>query len=74
MSEFEIKYLKEVLTNLKIIRNDLEYKYKIDEIIEMLSEFIRVLIKRTKDGIYTDKGFVPFCDIKYIDIIGEVKE
>ena len=27
MSEFEIKYLKEVLTNLKIIRNDLEYKY-----------------------------------------------
>ena len=41
MSEFEIKYLKEVLANLKIIRNDLEYKYKIDEIIEMLSEFIK---------------------------------
>lgn len=41
MSEFEIKYLKEVLTNLKIIRNDLEYKYKINEIIEMLSEFIK---------------------------------
>ena len=37
-------------------------------------EFIRVLIKRTKDGIYTDKGFVPFCDIEYIDIIGDVKE
>ena len=37
-------------------------------------EFIRVLIKRTKDGIYTDKGFIPFCDIEYIDIIGEVKE
>lgn len=37
-------------------------------------EFIRVLIKRRKEGIYTDKGFVPFCDIKYIDIIGEVKE
>ena len=37
-------------------------------------EFIRVLIKRTKEGIYTDKGFVPFCDIEYIDIIGEVKE
>ena len=36
-------------------------------------EFIRVLIKRTKDGIYTDKGFVPFSDIQYIDIIGEVK-
>ena len=41
MSEFEIKYLKEVLNNLKIIRNDLEYKYKINEIIEMLSEFIK---------------------------------
>ena len=37
-------------------------------------EFIRVLIKKTKEGIYTDNGFVPFCDIKYIDIIGEVKE
>ena len=41
MSKFEIKYLKEVLSNLKIIRNDLEYKYKINEIIEMLSEFIK---------------------------------
>ena len=41
MSEFEIKYLKEVLTNLKIIKNCLEYKYKINEIIEMLSEFIK---------------------------------
>ena len=41
MSEFEIKYLKEVLSNLKIIRNDLEYKYKINEIIEMLSELIK---------------------------------
>lgn len=37
-------------------------------------EFIRVLIKKTKEGIYTDKGFIPFCDIEYIDIIGEVKE
>ena len=41
MSEFEIKYLKEVLSNLKIIRNNLEYKYTMDEIIEMLSEFIK---------------------------------
>lgn len=41
MNEFEIKYLKEVLTNLKIIRDNLEYKYKINEIIEMLSEFIK---------------------------------
>ena len=37
-------------------------------------EFIRVMIKKTKEGIYTDKGFVPFSDIRYIDIIGEVKE
>ena len=37
-------------------------------------EFIRVMIKKTKDGIYTDKGFVPFCDIQYIDIIGDVKD
>ena len=36
-------------------------------------EFIRVLIKRTKEGIFTDKGFVPFSDIQYIDIIGDVK-
>ena len=37
-------------------------------------EFIRVMIKKTKEGIYTDKGFVPFSDIQYIDIMGEVKE
>ena len=37
-------------------------------------ESIRVLIKKTKDGIYTDKGFVPFCDIECIDIIGEMQE
>ena len=37
-------------------------------------EFIRVMIKKTKEGVYTDKGFVPFSDIQYIDIIGEVKE
>ena len=36
-------------------------------------EFIRVEIKRNKEGIFTDKGFVPFHDIQYIDIIGEVK-
>lgn len=41
MSEFEIKYLKEVLTNLKIIRNDSEYKYKIDNVIESLLELIK---------------------------------
>lgn len=39
MSEFEIKYLKEVLANLKIIRNDLEYK--IDNVMESLLELIK---------------------------------
>lgn len=34
--------------------------------------FIRVELKRDKMGVYTDKGFVPFEDIKYIDIIGDV--
>lgn len=37
-------------------------------------EFIRILIKKTKEGIYTDKEYIPFCDIQYIEIIGEVKE
>lgn len=41
MGEFEIKYLKEVLTNLKIIRDGLEYKYKLDDIIESLLELIK---------------------------------
>ena len=34
--------------------------------------FIRVELKRNKMGVYTDKGFIPFEDIKYIDIIGDV--
>lgn len=37
-------------------------------------EFIRIELKRTKDGVFTDKGFVPFDDIKYIDVLGTVKE
>lgn len=37
-------------------------------------EFIRVELKRDKTGVYTDKGFVPFEDIQFIDIIGEIKE
>lgn len=37
-------------------------------------EFIRVELKRDKFGVYTDKGFVPFSDIQYIDIIGDVKD
>lgn len=35
-------------------------------------KFVRVELKRTKQGVFTDKGFVPFEDIQYIDIIGEI--
>ena len=35
-------------------------------------ELIRKEIKRNKLGVFTDKGFVPFDDIQYIDIIGEI--
>ena len=41
MSNFELKYLKEVLHNLRIIREDLEYKYTIDELIETLVKLIK---------------------------------
>lgn len=37
-------------------------------------EFIRVELKRNKLGVFTDKGFVPFEDISFIDIIGEINE
>ncbi len=36
--------------------------------------FVRVELKRDKFGVYTDKGYVPFCDISFIDVIGDVKE
>ena len=32
------------------------------------------IIKRDKNGIYTDNGFVPFEDIQYVDIIGYIEE
>ena len=41
MSNFELKYLKEVLHNLMIIREDLEYKYTIDDLIETLIKLIK---------------------------------
>ena len=37
-------------------------------------EFLRVELKRNKYGVFTDKGYVPFDDIEYIDIIGNVVE
>lgn len=41
MSNFELKYLKEVLNNLMVIREDLEYKYTIDDLIETLIKLIK---------------------------------
>ena len=35
-------------------------------------EFIRKEIKRNKVGVFTDKGFVPFEDIQFIDIMGDI--
>lgn len=37
-------------------------------------EFIRKEIKRNKLGVFTDKGFIPFEDISFIDIIGDIIE
>lgn len=36
--------------------------------------FIRKELKRNKRGVFTDKGFVPFEDISFIDILGEIIE
>ena len=41
MSNFELKYLKEVIGNLKLIRDDMEYKYQLDDIIERLEDLIK---------------------------------
>lgn len=40
MSNFELKYLKEVIANLKIIRDDTAYKYQLNDIIESLEDLI----------------------------------
>lgn len=37
-------------------------------------EFMGIEIKRNKIGVFIDKGFVYFCDIQYIDIIGEIND
>ena len=41
MSNFELKYLKEVLNNLMVLREDLEYRYTIDDLIETLIKLIK---------------------------------
>ena len=48
MTKFEIKYLKEVLINLKTIKNSLEYTYKINNIIEELEELIKEFETKSK--------------------------
>ncbi len=36
-------------------------------------EFLTKLIRfSVKSGLYTDKGFIPLCDIEYIDTIGDI--
>ena len=40
MSNFELKYLKEVIGNLKLIRDDMGYNYKLNDIIESLEDLI----------------------------------
>ena len=50
-----------------------EERLKLIKITTIYGEvFIRKEIKRNKQGVFTDKGFVPFVDIQYIDIIGDV--
>lgn len=41
MSNFELKYLKEVIANLKLIRDDMEYKYQLNDIIESLEDLVK---------------------------------
>lgn len=38
---FEKKYLEEVLSNLKLINEDYEYSPLLENIIELLEEFIK---------------------------------
>ena len=37
-------------------------------------EFIVIMIRKTKEGIETDKGFISFQDIKHVDIIGDIND
>lgn len=34
--------------------------------------FIRTELKRNNNGVFTSKGFVPFEDILFIDILGNL--
>lgn len=34
--------------------------------------FIRTELKRNNNGVFTNKGFVPFEDILFIDILGDL--
>ena len=37
-------------------------------------KLMRIQLKVTKYGIYTDKGFIPFDDIEFVDIIGDIND
>lgn len=66
------KYLKAFYYYLKWKYYERKNMKKLIRITSIYGEeFIRVMIKKTKEGIYTDKGFVPFSDI---DIIGDVND
>lgn len=41
MSNFELKYLKEVIANLKLMRDNMEYKYQLNDIIESLEDLLK---------------------------------
>lgn len=49
---------------MKLIRITTIYK----EII------IRKELKRNKNGVFTEKGFIPYEDIESIEILGEIIE
>lgn len=46
---------------------------KIIKITTIYNEvFIRTELKRNNNGVFTNKGFVPFEDILFIDILGDL--
>lgn len=48
---------------------------KLIRIITIYGElFYRVELERNKYGIFTDQGYIPFDDIRYIDILGDINK
>ena len=70
----QLEYLRtdEYLNQVKWERNfnetmNKELNTRIEKAVVKLKE-----IKRNKQGVFTDKGFVPYEDIQFIDIIGDI--